>query len=580
MATSLLSPNAKQQFLDNAGNPAAGYKLFTYAANTTTPQATYTNRAGTVANANPIVLDARGEATVYLTPGIVYDYVLKTAADVTVWTREDVSADAGDAAAVFFDDTLAPAYLKTVSDIINGSTVDLTRFIPPAQHAAIRARTTTYDAGADINTALASGARGLLVPSGMFLSGSLLTLPDASIAIYGEGIGISSIRFTGPGGGLSGTLSDITRQVSINDLSLQTSVASGGTALNLGWPTTASWTKATFTSRNLEICPTTNASNYWTRGIVLNNAWNAVIDSPKIRGMDNTLTMTDAIALLSRSNDVVIRNPHVFFADVGVSLGDLTEGTTIADPRIVYANYGLNAVSTTADAPFFTFYGGHVAAFIAGVNASKRSQSHVYDNTFYKRGESTSAFVGAQFQLSDDVSVHNNLTVVLAGATGTAAGTVIVSGARAKVNHNTTNGCNTCVEFQSGASDYTAVGNRRVGGSTTLVASGSGSNRLADNLPADTNGFQTFAANATTPDVSNAATGNFATANSAPTTITNFLNGYTGQEIRVLANDANTTIQHNASINLQGGVNATLGAAAIITLRKMDIWREVGRRTA
>lgn len=101
----LLSPSAKQQFFTNAGVPAAGYALYTYAANTTTPQATYTNRAGSVSNANPIILDSRGEAIIYLTPGIVYDYVLKTAPDPggsTIWTREDVIADAGDANAVNF----------------------------------------------------------------------------------------------------------------------------------------------------------------------------------------------------------------------------------------------------------------------------------------------------------------------------------------------------------------------------------------------------------------------------------------------------------------------------------------------
>lgn len=92
----LLTPNAKQQFFDNAGQPAAGFKLHTYAAGTATPQATYTDRAGLVANTNPIILDARGEAVLYLTPGQVYDYVLHTAADSLVWTREDVVAETED----------------------------------------------------------------------------------------------------------------------------------------------------------------------------------------------------------------------------------------------------------------------------------------------------------------------------------------------------------------------------------------------------------------------------------------------------------------------------------------------------
>lgn len=64
-----LSPSAKQQFFTNAGIPAAGYSLYTYATgSSSTPLATYTDKAGSVANANPIVLDARGEAILYLLP--------------------------------------------------------------------------------------------------------------------------------------------------------------------------------------------------------------------------------------------------------------------------------------------------------------------------------------------------------------------------------------------------------------------------------------------------------------------------------------------------------------------------------
>lgn len=89
MAVSL-SPAAKQQFFDNNGLPAAGFKLYTYAAGTSDLQATYQDRDGTVPNANPVVLDARGEATIYLSSALVYDYVLKTQLDETVWTRPGV----------------------------------------------------------------------------------------------------------------------------------------------------------------------------------------------------------------------------------------------------------------------------------------------------------------------------------------------------------------------------------------------------------------------------------------------------------------------------------------------------------
>lgn len=88
-----LSPNAKQQFFTDGSTVAAGYKLHTYAAGTSTPLATYSNRAGTVENPNPITLDARGEATIYLTPGLVYDYVLRTNQGADVWTRPGVASE-------------------------------------------------------------------------------------------------------------------------------------------------------------------------------------------------------------------------------------------------------------------------------------------------------------------------------------------------------------------------------------------------------------------------------------------------------------------------------------------------------
>lgn len=67
MAT--LSPCPKLQFFDNDGRPAAGFKLYTYSAGTTTPLATYADRDGAVENSNPIILDARGECVAYLSSG-------------------------------------------------------------------------------------------------------------------------------------------------------------------------------------------------------------------------------------------------------------------------------------------------------------------------------------------------------------------------------------------------------------------------------------------------------------------------------------------------------------------------------
>jgi hypothetical protein len=90
MATSALSPFFNTQFFTDAGAVAASYKLYTYASGTTTPQTTYTDQAGTVANANPIILDSAGRCTLWLTVAVEYTFVLKTPADVTVKTWDDV----------------------------------------------------------------------------------------------------------------------------------------------------------------------------------------------------------------------------------------------------------------------------------------------------------------------------------------------------------------------------------------------------------------------------------------------------------------------------------------------------------
>jgi hypothetical protein len=49
--------------------------VFTYAAGTTTPQATYTDNTGTTQNTNPVILDAGGRASIWLT-GSAYKFAV------------------------------------------------------------------------------------------------------------------------------------------------------------------------------------------------------------------------------------------------------------------------------------------------------------------------------------------------------------------------------------------------------------------------------------------------------------------------------------------------------------------------
>lgn len=55
------------QYLDTStGSFGVGYKLYSYSPGTSTPKPTYSDAAHTTANTNPVILDSRGEARVYL----------------------------------------------------------------------------------------------------------------------------------------------------------------------------------------------------------------------------------------------------------------------------------------------------------------------------------------------------------------------------------------------------------------------------------------------------------------------------------------------------------------------------------
>jgi hypothetical protein len=88
---SVLTPVAKMQFIDAAGVPLAGGLLYTYAAGTTDLQATYTDSTGATPNTNPIVMDSRGEANVWL-GSATYKFKLCDADNNELWTVDNISA--------------------------------------------------------------------------------------------------------------------------------------------------------------------------------------------------------------------------------------------------------------------------------------------------------------------------------------------------------------------------------------------------------------------------------------------------------------------------------------------------------
>lgn len=88
MSATLL-PNGKASFVDSEGQPLVGGRLYTYLAGTSTPAPTWADANQTAINTNPIILDARGEASIFWSGN--YKVSLHDALDAPIWTQDNVS---------------------------------------------------------------------------------------------------------------------------------------------------------------------------------------------------------------------------------------------------------------------------------------------------------------------------------------------------------------------------------------------------------------------------------------------------------------------------------------------------------
>lgn len=178
MAGSLL-PEPKQQFLNDIGVPLFGGQIFTYAAGTLTPKATYQDQALTIANTNPVVANARGEVIMYGSGN--YRIILKDSFGNTIYDRDNIETNDGiansilnslaltsganlvgfDYASVYASNTLGWG-VQTC-----GTSFNLWRLIPPSEWAEIANGTSTFDVATLLNTAI-STRKDVFVPPGKY----------------------------------------------------------------------------------------------------------------------------------------------------------------------------------------------------------------------------------------------------------------------------------------------------------------------------------------------------------------------------------------------------------------------------
>lgn len=164
--TAQLSPQPVFQAFAPNGGFLVGGQLFTYVAGTTTPQATYIDSTQTTQNTNPVILNAMGQANVWLNPTLAYKYVLQDSASNPLWSVDNINAPA--------------LPVKSVFDYLSG-----------AQIADVQARTHLLDITTPLQTAINAAGAGtgtfsLYFPNGDYTVSAQLNI-NASIQLIGVG---------------------------------------------------------------------------------------------------------------------------------------------------------------------------------------------------------------------------------------------------------------------------------------------------------------------------------------------------------------------------------------------------------
>jgi hypothetical protein len=226
--TAALTPVPKIQFFANDGTPLVGGKLYSYAAGSTTPLATYTTYAGTVANTNPVILDSRGEANVWLGAG-PYKLALYDSVNALIWTVDNITP-VSDASLVSYLPAGTGAVVTTVQAKLRES-VSVKDF-------GAKGDESTNDYAA-IVLALAAGAgKRIIFPAGTYVINytppTCFTLP-ANVVLEGEGDGLTVLRFTASSTTLGVLFTQTSANATLKNLTVQIVEVAGGQTSMLNW---------------------------------------------------------------------------------------------------------------------------------------------------------------------------------------------------------------------------------------------------------------------------------------------------------------------------------------------------------
>jgi len=452
------------QFFDNNGVILSGGKLYTYAAGTTTPQATYTSSSGATAHANPIILDSAGRVPggeIWLTVGLTYKFVVNTSANVLIGTYDNVSSQVNTDASLV---TYTPAGTGAVTTTVQAK---LRQYVSVKDFGAVGNGSTNDTAAiqAAIDAVNSAGGGEVNIPAGSYLSGAL-TLKD-KVSITGVGLASKFVAVSGAYNFFTGTsltnikLSDfyvdLTAQTSAYNgmyiTGIQDSEISGVTIYNaagFGWliftsvrcrylrntiNTTRQWDGMTITTGSIDnVIEGNSVFNSYDSGIGFTNTLGTVcvgnyVKRQKVGGV----WYAPGIDAAGAKNAVITGN-YVIGNKFGISLlqhpnsGGQCKRVTVTGNTIADGEYGINCGPVTVISP-------------ATNENVPRDNIVISGNTIFSQDVAGIAFVGAA---SGPNTINNTISSNIIGYCVTGISLNLTSSTSVLSNqlHNNTTGLN------------------------------------------------------------------------------------------------------------------------------------------
>lgn len=197
-----LSPfaGAGWQFFNSNGVPLAGGLIYSYAAGTTTPLATYTTNLANVSNSNPIVLDSAGRLSneIWLTANNSYKFIIQDSTAVQIGSYDNISGI--NDGLIEFEALLSGSTGSTLVGYNEGLSTAVTRTLQSKLQEWISVKdfgavgNGITDDTVAIQKAINTGLP-ILIPAGTYIINGTLT-GVTNLKLQGQGVGQTILKNT------------------------------------------------------------------------------------------------------------------------------------------------------------------------------------------------------------------------------------------------------------------------------------------------------------------------------------------------------------------------------------------------